>query len=136
MQRSAHRVTGVSEARDATRRDELTALQCVGQQTATVLAAADIDATDLREKRVAYTDLVDLGVNPGVAARIRRTHSLSWSFESSGADLERRSSQVRGLGAAERAWVAASSGDWSAAMGRGRSTSDASTTASTAPAWA
>lgn len=98
--------------RNATQTAELTDVRFVGAKTASVLAEATIDATDIAEKRVAYTQLVEAGVNPGVAARIRRAHSLSWSFESSGADLERRSTQVRGLGEEERAWVAASSGEW------------------------
>ncbi|KTG10268.1 hypothetical protein AUR64_11855 [Haloprofundus marisrubri] len=92
----------------------LLALHHVGPKTARALDAADVSADDVRRKRVSYTELVDAEVHPGVAARIRRSHSLSWSFESSGADLERRSAQVRGLGDAERAWVAASSGDWEA----------------------
>ncbi|QCJ48103.1 hypothetical protein [Haloprofundus sp. MHR1] len=91
---------------------DLLALHHVGPKTAHALDAADVTDDDVRRKRVSYTELVDAGVNPGVAARIRRAHSLSWSFESSGQDLERRSAQVRGLGDAERAWVAASSGDW------------------------
>ncbi|WP_224336540.1 DUF7409 domain-containing protein [Haloprofundus halobius] len=91
---------------------DLRALHHVGPKTAAALDAADVTDDDVRRKRVSYTELVDAGVNPGVAARIRRAHSLSWSFESSGRDLERRSAQVRGLGDAERAWVAASSGDW------------------------
>ncbi|WP_224269303.1 DUF7409 domain-containing protein [Haloprofundus salinisoli] len=90
----------------------LLALHHVGPKTAQALDAAAVTADDVRRKRVSYTELVEAGVHPGVAARIRRSHSLSWSFESSGADLERRSAQVRGLGDAERAWVAASSGDW------------------------
>ncbi len=55
--------------------------------------------------------LREAGVNPGVAGRLRREHSLSWSFES-GTDLTDRSSQIRGLQDDERAWIAASSGDW------------------------
>ena len=101
--------TDVSESADVS---ELTALAFVGRKTARLLVDGGIDASDIDGKRVSYTGLVDAGVNPGVAARIRRAHSLSWSFTSDGADLERRSAQVRGLGDAERAWVAASSGDW------------------------
>jgi len=49
-----------------------------------------------------------------VAARIRREHSLPWSFdtEADRSDLNRRSDQVRGLNDGERDWVAASTGDW------------------------
>ena len=87
-------------------------LKYVGPATADVLADASFGAEEIREKVVSFRMLTDAGVNPGVAARIRREHSLAWSFESEGEDLRRRSSQVRGLGDAERAWVAASSGDW------------------------
>lgn len=89
-------------------------LKFVGPATADALADASFGAADVRDKAVSYRMLVDAGVNPGVAARIRREHSLAWSFESEGEDLARRSSQIRGLGEAERAWVAASSGDWQA----------------------
>ncbi|QLG61802.1 DUF7409 domain-containing protein [Halorarum salinum] len=91
-----------------------TDIKYVGPATAAVLADATFDAAGIREKTVSFRMLLDADVNPGVAARIRREHSLSWSFESEDADdLRRRSSQVRGLGDAERAWVAAASDDWS-----------------------
>lgn len=95
--------------------DDLTDLRFVGPATAATLSAADVDPADVVAKRVTYRNLLDVGVNPGVAARIRREHSLSWSFESDANDLGARSSQVRGLGDDERAWVAASSGDWESA---------------------
>ncbi|QHS16016.1 helix-hairpin-helix domain-containing protein [haloarchaeon 3A1-DGR] len=88
-----------------------TDLRWVGPATATELDAAGIDATDITAKRVSYRLLVDAGVNPGVAAKIRREHSLSWSFEA-GDGLESRSAQVRGLGREEADWIAASAGDW------------------------
>lgn len=92
----------------------------VGPATAEVLRESNLTAADILEKRVSYGDLTEAGVNPGVAARLRREHSLSWSFDSSGPDLNRRSAQVRGLDDEERAWVAASSGDWRATTnGRG-----------------
>jgi hypothetical protein len=94
--------------------EDVRELKYVGPATAAVLADAPFDAADVRDKAVSYRMLIGAGVNPGVAARIRREHSLAWSFESEGDDLARRSSQVRGLGDAERAWVAASSGDWQA----------------------
>lgn len=91
-----------------------TDIKYVGPATAAVLADATFDAAGIREKTVSFRMLLDADVNPGVAARIRREHSLSWSFESEDVDdLRRRSSQVRGLGDAERAWVAAASDDWS-----------------------
>lgn len=90
-----------------------TDLKFVGPATADVIEAAEFDATDVAAKRVSYRMLVEADVNPGVAGKIRRWHSLSYSF-ASGSGLDRRSEQVRGLQADERAWVAASSGDWAA----------------------
>jgi hypothetical protein len=91
-----------------------TDIKHVGPATATVLEDAPFDAAAIRDKSVSFRMLLDAGVNPGVAARIRREHSLAWSFESEDPDdLRRRSTQVRGLGEAERAWVAAASDDWS-----------------------
>ncbi|RLM84093.1 helix-hairpin-helix domain-containing protein [Halobellus sp. Atlit-38R] len=84
----------------------------VGPKTAALLRDSEISLTDFLEKRIAYRDLTTAGVNPGVAAKIRREHSLSWSLDGGGTDLDRRSSQVRGLDDDERAWIAASSG-WS-----------------------
>ena len=92
----------------------LESIRFVGPSTAAVLRREGYDATAITDKRVSYRRLVDAGVNPGVAAKIRREHSLSWSFRSGG-DLDRRSAQVRGLGSAEAAWVAASAGDWESA---------------------
>lgn len=103
---SIHR-TRMSKAAD----DPLQALRFIGPATAEALERSDITAEDIDRKRVSYRQLTDAGVNPGVAAKIRREHSLSWSFDADG-DLERRSTQIRGLGSAERAWVAASSGTW------------------------
>lgn len=94
--------------------EDVRELKYVGPATAAILSEVGVDAEAVRRKAVSYRMLVDAGVNPGVAARIRREHSLAWSFESEGEDLRRRSTQVRGLGDAERAWVAASSGDWQA----------------------
>mgnify|MGYP006276969531 FL=1 len=87
-------------------------LRFVGPKSAAVLRDSDVSLSDLVEKRIGYRDLTDAGVNPGVAAKIRREHSLSWSLDGGGSDLDRRSTQVRGLDDDERAWIAASSG-WS-----------------------
>ncbi|WP_336022908.1 helix-hairpin-helix domain-containing protein [Halobellus salinisoli] len=84
----------------------------VGPKSAAALRESSVSLSDFANKRVAYRDLTEAGVNPGVAAKIRREHSLSWSFDGGGTDLDRRSAQVRGLADGERAWVAASSG-WS-----------------------
>jgi hypothetical protein len=91
---------------------DLIDLRFVGPATADALAAAGVGPAAVSEKRISYDQLVEAGVNPGVAAKIRREHSLSWSFTSNKSTLARRSKQVRGLGDAERAWVAASAGDW------------------------
>lgn len=89
-----------------------TDIRFVGPATAAVIESAAFDAKAIESKQVSYETLVEAGVNHGVAARIRREHSLPWSFEGGGESLERRSSQVRGLQDGERAWVAASAGDW------------------------
>lgn len=87
--------------------DEPTDLKFVGRATAAAIEEAPFSARDVADKEVSYRMLVDAGVNPGVAAKIRRWHSLRWSFES-GDDLSRRSEQIRGLQDGERDWVASS----------------------------
>jgi len=98
--------------------ESLRDLQHVGPATADALAAADVTREDVTGKRVSHAQLVECGVNPGVAARIRREYSLQWSFEG-GEDLDRRAEQVRGLKDDERQWVAASYGDDAEADGSG-----------------
>lgn len=93
---------------------DVESLKWVGPRTAPVLRDAGITPDDVHEKRVSHAQLVDAGVNPGVAAKMRREHSLSWSF-SGGQDLDRRAKQVRGLQDDEREWVAASYDEWEAA---------------------
>ena len=95
--------------------ERLTDIHFVGPATAEVLARAEFDATGIPEKTVSYEMLMNAGVNPGVATRLRKKHSLPWSFggeNESDDSLEQRSEKVRGLQDGERAWVAASSGDW------------------------
>ncbi len=106
----SHRQVAPTDERQADS-SELRSLRFVGPATAGTLAAEQFDATAITDKRLSYRQLTTLGVNPGVAAKIRREHSLPWSFRSGG-DLTRRSVQVRGLGSEEAAWVAASTGDW------------------------
>ncbi|OAQ52064.1 hypothetical protein HTG_13865 [Natrinema mahii] len=78
------------------------------------LAAADVDPDAVVDKEYSYRLLLEDGVDEDVAAALRRRFSLPWSFESDG-DLQRRSSEVRGLGAAEREWIAVSDdADWQA----------------------
>lgn len=88
-------------------RAALADLKQIGPVTADLLAEAGVTAADVRRKRVSYRDLVDAGVNAGVAAKIRREHSLPWTLEEAAADLDRRSRNVRGLRDGEREWVAA-----------------------------
>jgi predicted flap endonuclease-1-like 5' DNA nuclease len=103
------------DAEDAGDEESLVDLRFVGDATAAVLDGAGVTPGDVRDKQVSHAQLLDAGVNAGVAAKLRREHSLSWSFESSGDDLDRRASQVRGLDDGERAWVSASAGDWESA---------------------
>lgn len=95
--------------------EDPTDVRFVGPATAATLETADVSAGDILRKDVSYRQLVDAGVNPGVATKLRREHSLAWSMSGSGDDLDQRSHQVRGLQDGERAWVAASSGDWESA---------------------
>lgn len=93
--------------------DDPTDVRFVGPATADKLGEADIGVAGILRKEVSYRQLVDAGINPGVASKLRREHSLAWSLSGSkGEDLGRRSNQVRGLKDGERAWVAASTGDW------------------------
>ncbi|MFB6129576.1 MAG: hypothetical protein ABEJ28_02005 [Salinigranum sp.] len=103
---------GAAEGEDRTDPTRWDGVRFVGPTTARVLEAAGAEPADLTERRLTYRDLVDAGVNGGVAARLRREHSLAWTDGIAGVDLGRRSARVRGLGEAERAWVAASAGDW------------------------
>ena len=97
---------------DGAETDGLTELQFVGDATASALEEMDVTVTDVRRKTVSYRQLVDAGVNPGVATKIRREHSLSWTLDGSGEDLDSRSNTVRGLRDGERSWVAESQSGW------------------------
>ncbi|SFG15096.1 hypothetical protein SAMN04488063_1583 [Halopelagius inordinatus] len=85
-------------------------LRFVGPKTASALESSEIELSDFVRKRISYRELTEVGVNPGVAAKIRREHSLSWSFDATDTDLSRRSTQVRGLDDDEREWIASSTG--------------------------
>ena len=92
---------------------DATDLRFVGPATAAVLADAPFDAAGIADRTVSYQMLLDAGVNPGVATKIRRHHSLHWSFGDTGeADLTQRSKTVRGLRAGEREWIEASQNGW------------------------
>jgi len=84
-----------------------TDLPLVGPATAAAIEAADFDAADIAERRVSYVMLREAGINPGVAARMRRRYSLVWAFRwrFGGEDLPDRAAQVRGFEAPERSWV-------------------------------
>lgn len=71
------------------------------------LEEAGLEPDDVSSKEYSYRMLLDAGVEESVADALRRRLSLPWSFETDG-DLDRRSAEVRGLGEAERAWIAAS----------------------------
>lgn len=78
------------------------------------LEDAGIEPAVVSRESCSYRMLLDAGLDEGVADALRRQFSLPWSFETDG-DLDRRSSEVRGLGEAERAWVAASADEgWQA----------------------
>lgn len=106
--------------------DAPTDLKFVGPATAAAIEDAGFDAQAIADKEVSYRILLEAGVNPGVAAKIRRYHSLAWSFDNDG-DLGRRSKQVRGLEEDEAEWVASSSVD------DGDSTAAAAESADTSP---
>lgn len=93
----------------STRADEPTALKFVGPATAAVIESAPFDVTAIRKRRVSYRQLVEAGVNPGVAAKLRREFSLVWTYVwEPGADLHRRAAHVTGLDREQRDWVASS----------------------------
>nr|WP_254714783.1 helix-hairpin-helix domain-containing protein [Natranaeroarchaeum aerophilus] len=85
-------------------------MRYIGPATAETLRAESVAAADIRDKRVSYQLLVDAGINAGVATKIRRWHSLPWTFGGEGSQLDNRSKNVRGLRDGERKWVAASTG--------------------------
>ena len=88
---------------------EPTALQFVGPATAAVIEAAPFGAEAIRDRQVSFQELIEAGVNPGVAAKLRREYSLVWAFRwAPGANLDRRALQVTGLVDGQREWVAAS----------------------------
>jgi len=91
-------------------REDLEELRYIGPATAETLRAESVAAVDVRDKRVSYQLLVDAGINAGVATKIRRWHSLPWTFGGEGSQLDNRSKNVRGLREGEREWVAASTG--------------------------
>lgn len=99
---------GQWERRDGRYADAL-ALTYVGPATAAAIDEAPFDPVDIRERTVSYVDLRAAGINPGVAAKLRREYSLLWSFHwERGADLARRAEHVTGLDPDQREWIAES----------------------------
>lgn len=95
--------------RAAHRVDDPVDLWGVGPATAAVIEDAPFGAADIATRNVSYTMLVDAGINPGVAERLRRKYSLVWSFRwTVGANLEQRANRLTGLSEAERDWIIAS----------------------------
>lgn len=91
--------------------ETLAGLDGVTPVAAAQLTAAGITASDVTDKRVTYRDLVDAGVEQGVAMDLRRQYSLSWS-STLGDGLDERAESMGGLQDDERDWVAASTSDW------------------------
>ncbi|NGM67415.1 hypothetical protein G6M89_00075 [Natronolimnobius sp. AArcel1] len=88
---------------DSDRRLEIT------EDEQAALEAAEIEPKTVREKDCSYRELLDSSVDDSLADALRRRFSLPWSLEGgSDGDLERRSSEIRGLGDAEREWIAVS----------------------------
>lgn len=73
------------------------------------LARTDIDPAALERGDVSYRELRAAGVPEPIATRLRRAHSLVWTFRwHPGSDLRERAERVRGLEEGEREWVAES----------------------------
>lgn len=97
------------EAREEGRSLAARALTYVGPATAAAIDEAPFDAANIRDRSVSYVDLLAAGINPGVAAKLRREYSLLWSFFwEPGADLSSRAEHVTGLEPEQREWIAAS----------------------------
>lgn len=88
--------------------ERLTDLEAVGGTAAARLRERGVTAADVRAKRVSRRTLLDAGLDPRRARRIREAHSLPWSLYAYDSDLRERAAGVRGLTEGERAWVAAS----------------------------
>lgn len=86
-------------------------LPSIDESTAAGLREADVTARDLLDRRVSYRDLLAADLDPETAAALRREHSLLYS-STLGADLPERSDAMEHLRGNERAWIAASDGDW------------------------
>lgn len=89
-----------------------TDLVAVNGAAAAAIAEAPFDAGDIPDRRVSYAMLIDAGVEPAIADRLRHAYSLVWSFVwRPGSDLKRRAAVVDGLLEEQKAWIAASAPD-------------------------
>lgn len=95
---------GEGEVRDPT------SLYLVGPATASAIEEAPFTAADLRDGQVSVRALLEVGVNPGLAERLRRTYGLPWAYRwhDDGQQLVRRAAAMRDMPAAERRWIAES----------------------------
>lgn len=108
-------VTASAEATDAAAEPESididpVDLTGVGAGSAAIIKGSSFDASDIILKHVSYRMLLDAGLTPRVAEKLRRAYSLVWTFYwEDDPDLATRAEKITGLTPAERDWVAASS---------------------------
>jgi hypothetical protein len=86
-------------------------LRGVDEDVAAELHDAEISPRDLLDRQVSYRDLVEGGVDDETATAVRREFSLLYA-STLGDDLSERSDAMEHLRGNERAWIAASDGDW------------------------
>lgn len=93
---------------------EPTFLRHVGPATAAIIKQGTFDAADIAAGRVSHRRLVEAGVNPGVAERLRREYGLLWAYRwhPGDVDLARRAAALPEAGPDERQWITASTGAW------------------------
>ncbi len=89
----------------------LSDLPGVDDEIAAELRSADVGPADLLERRVSFRDLVEAGVDTETAAALRTEFSLHYA-STLGDGLSERSDAMEYLQSTERAWIAASDGDW------------------------
>lgn len=99
---------GTADAAIAVRERDAVGERRLEDDERAALEAAEIDPDAVPAKEYSYRMLLDAGVDESTADALRRRFSLPWSFEGDDGDLERRSSEIRGLGEAEREWIAVS----------------------------
>jgi ribosomal protein S27AE len=93
----------------------------VGPVSALAIENSGFGTADVVESRVSYVMLRDAGVSPLDADRLRRRHSLVWTFRwTEGAYLVQRAERLRTLRETERDWIAASVSDDRRARHRAR----------------